>query len=94
MATPPDEVEVSRPDKLLWASMDVTKRRYVDYLDAVSEHMLPWVRQRPLTLVRAPDGVGGKQYFQKAVPTYAPRVDPDGAHRGAQRRTGRRLRGL
>jgi bifunctional non-homologous end joining protein LigD len=25
-----------------------------------------------MTLVRAPDGVGGKQYFQKAVPTYAP----------------------
>jgi DNA ligase D len=72
MATPPLEVEVSRPDKLLWASVDVTKRRYVDYLDAVSEHMLPWIRQRPLTLVRAPDGVGGKQYFQKAVPTYAP----------------------
>ena len=71
MPTPP-EVEVSRPDKLLWASVDVTKRRYVDYLDAVSEHMLPWIRQRPLTLVRAPDGVGGKQYFQKAVPTYAP----------------------
>ncbi len=73
MATsPPPEVEVSRPDKLLWASRDITKRRYVDYLDAVSDHMLPWVRQRPLTLVRAPDGVGGKQYFQKAVPTYAP----------------------
>ena len=70
--SPPPEVEVSRPDKLLWASQDVTKRRYVDYLDAVSEHMLPWIRQRPLTLVRAPDGVGGKQYFQKAVPTYAP----------------------
>ena len=72
MTTPPPQVEVSRPDKLLWASLDITKRRYVDYLDAVSEHLLPWVRRRPLTLVRAPDGVGGKQYFQKAVPTYAP----------------------
>ncbi|MEO8423669.1 MAG: hypothetical protein ABI595_07105 [Actinomycetota bacterium] len=70
--TPPDEIEVSRPDKLLWPSRDITKRRYVDYLDAVAERMLPWVRERPLTLVRAPDGVGGKQYFQKAVPTYAP----------------------
>jgi bifunctional non-homologous end joining protein LigD len=69
---PPDEIEVSRPDKLLWPSRDITKRRYVDYLASVADRMLPWVQQRPLTMVRAPDGVGGKQYFQKAAPTYAP----------------------
>jgi bifunctional non-homologous end joining protein LigD len=72
MASPPDEIEVSRPDKLLWPSRDITKRRYVDYLDAVSERMLPWLRERPVTLIRAPDGVGGKRYFQKAVSGYAP----------------------
>jgi DNA ligase D len=68
----PDEIEVSRPDKLLWPSADITKRRYVDYLDAVSDRLLPWLRERPLTLIRAPDGVGGKKYFQKAVSSYAP----------------------
>lgn len=70
--SPPDEIEVSRPDKLLWPSAEITKRGYVDYLDAVADRMLPWVRGRPLTLIRAPDGVGGKSYFQKAAPTYAP----------------------
>ena len=69
---PPAEVEVSRPDKLLWPSLEITKRTYVDYLDAVSGAMVPWLKERPLTLVRAPDGVGGKQYFQKAAPDYAP----------------------
>ena len=72
MPSPPEEIEVSRPDKLLWPSGDITKRRYVDYLDAVAERMLPWLRERPLTLIRAPDGVGGKRYFQKAVSGYAP----------------------
>jgi DNA ligase D len=72
MPSTPDEIEVSRPDKLLWPSGDVTKRRYVDYLDAVAQRMLPWLRERPLTLIRAPDGVGGKAYFQKAVSGYAP----------------------
>jgi DNA ligase D len=52
--------------------MEITKRRYVDYLGAVAPHMLHWLRDRPLTLVRAPDGVGGERYFQKAAPTYAP----------------------
>jgi len=50
----------------------VTKRAYVDYLGAVAELMVPWLKERPLTLVRAPDGVGGKRYFQKAVSDYAP----------------------
>jgi bifunctional non-homologous end joining protein LigD len=72
MVKPPEEIEVSRPDKVLWPSAEISKRRYVDYLSAVADHMLPWLRDRPLTLVRAPDGVGGKQYFQKAVATYAP----------------------
>ena len=65
-------VEVTRPDKLLWPALGVTKRDYVDYLDAVAGRMLPWLRNRPLTLVRAPDGVGGKRYFQKDTPSHAP----------------------
>jgi DNA ligase D len=68
----PEHVEVTRPDKLLWPEADVTKQRYVDYLAAVSELALPWLRDRPLTLVRAPDGVGGERYFQKAASSYTP----------------------
>jgi bifunctional non-homologous end joining protein LigD len=68
----PADVEVSRPDKLLWPEIGVTKREYVDYLAAVADLAVPWLRGRPLTLVRAPDGVGGKRYFQKAISDYAP----------------------
>ena len=64
---PPGDVEVTRPDKLLWPDLGITKRDYVDYLGAVTDLALPWLRGRPLTLVRAPDGVGGKRYFQKAI---------------------------
>jgi DNA ligase D len=67
-----DDVEVSRPDKVLWPQAGITKRRYVDFLRAVAPHMLPWLRDRPLTLVRAPDGVEGQRYFQKASPSYQP----------------------
>ena len=69
---PPETVEVSRPDKLLWPAPGITKQRYVDYLRTVAPMMVPWLRERPLTLVRAPDGVEGQRYFQKAAPTYAP----------------------
>jgi DNA ligase D len=68
----PESIEVSRPDKLLWADAGVTKRVYVDYLEAVAPRMLPWLTRRPLTLVRAPDGVSGQRYFQKDLPKHAP----------------------
>jgi bifunctional non-homologous end joining protein LigD len=66
------DVEISRPDKLLWPDIGVTKQAYVDYLGAVAERMVPWLRERPLTMVRAPDGVGGQRYFQKDTPAYTP----------------------
>lgn len=68
----PTRVEVTRPDKLLWPASGITKQVYVDYLAAVAESMLPWLRNRPLSVIRAPDGVDGERYFQKNTPKYAP----------------------
>jgi DNA ligase D len=68
----PRRVEVTRPDKLLWPALGITKRAYVDYLGAVADRMLPWLRDRPLSVIRAPDGVEGERYFQKNTPKYAP----------------------
>jgi bifunctional non-homologous end joining protein LigD len=65
-------VEVTRPDKLLWPGPEITKQAYVDYLASVAEPMLPWLRDRPLSVIRAPDGVDGERYFQKNTPKYAP----------------------
>jgi bifunctional non-homologous end joining protein LigD len=65
-------VEVTRPDKPLWPALGITKRAFADYLRSVADFMLPWLRDRPLTLVRAPDGVDGQRYFQKDTPAYAP----------------------
>ena len=34
--------------------------------------MLPWLRDRPITMVRYPDGLGGQRFFQKNAPSYFP----------------------
>ncbi|MGH3028047.1 MAG: DNA ligase, partial [Gaiellaceae bacterium] len=68
----PRRVEVTRPDKLLWPELGITKRVFVDYLGSVADRMLPWLRDRPLTVIRAPDGVDGQRYFQKDTPKHAP----------------------
>jgi DNA ligase D len=66
-------VEITRPEKPLWPGLDITKRAYVGYLGAVTPPMLPWLRDRPLSVIRAPDGVDGERYFQKNTPKYAPK---------------------
>jgi DNA ligase D len=66
-------IEITRPGKLLWPALGITKQVYADYLAAVAEHVLPWLHDRPLSVIRAPDGVDGERYFQKNTPTYAPR---------------------
>lgn len=65
-------VEITRPDKLLWSALGITKKAYAEYLGKVAGRILPWLRDRPLSLVRAPDGVEGERYYQKDTPRYAP----------------------
>jgi DNA ligase D-like protein (predicted polymerase) len=48
----------------------VTKREFVDYLDAISERFIPQLRDRPLTVLRVRPGQA--PFMQKNVPKYAP----------------------
>ena len=56
-------VELSHPDKELWAG--VTKLNLVEYWQAVATYALPGLAGRPLSIVRCPDGIGGEHFFQK-----------------------------
>ncbi|MBM3547923.1 MAG: DNA ligase D [Alphaproteobacteria bacterium] len=59
-------VELSHPDRVLWPDVGLTKQGLLDHYAAVWDRMKPYVVNRPLSLVRAPDGIGGSQlFFQK-----------------------------
>jgi bifunctional non-homologous end joining protein LigD len=60
-------VETSNDDKILFPDDAIEKRGLVDYYAAVAEAMLPHVRERPLMLERAPDGLEGAAFYQKHV---------------------------
>jgi len=56
---------LTHPDRLYWKNAGVTKQGLVDYYAEVWPRMGPFIVDRPLALVRCPDGVGGECFFQK-----------------------------
>src|SRR6266536_2010333 len=62
-------VRVSSPDRVCFPERGFTKRDVVEYYVAVGDGILRALRNRPTTLQRFPDGVGGEMFFQKRVPT-------------------------
>ncbi len=58
-------VKLTHPDKILFPAANVSKEGLASYLAAVSDRMLPHIRNRPLSLVRCPDGAAAQCFFQK-----------------------------
>ena len=58
-------VQLSNADKLLWPKAKISKQDLLDHYELVWPRMEPFVINRPLSLLRAPDGVDGQRFFQK-----------------------------
>ena len=64
-----NRLPVTNLNKELWPAHDghpaLTKRDYLIYLTRMSPHLLRFLRDRPLTLIRYPNGAAGAHFFQK-----------------------------
>src|SRR5438105_3976835 len=68
----PGGVELSNLDKVFWPEDGLIKGDLIDYYRAVAPAILPHLRDRPLTVIRYPNGVEGASFYQKQTPDYAP----------------------
>lgn len=66
------ELEISHPGKLYFPDSALTKLDIVEYYQKIGERMLPYLKDRPLSMLRYPDGIEGGGFFQKQVPDYFP----------------------
>jgi bifunctional non-homologous end joining protein LigD len=77
----PKDVEITHPDKVLYPHDGITKGDVAAYYRTVAPWLLPFLKDRPVTLERVPDGLGdGKPHFwQKntpaTYPAWIPRVE-------------------
>jgi bifunctional non-homologous end joining protein LigD len=66
------ELKLSNLEKVLYPKTGFTKRRVIEYYDAIAPVMLAHLQGRALTVTRWPDGVEAKSFFQKQTPAHAP----------------------
>lgn len=78
-------VKISHPDRVIDKSSGFTKLDVVEYYASVADWMLPHLKDRPVSLVRAPEDIGGELFFQKhsaklAIPHITQHADIDPGH--------------
>src|SRR5690554_563396 len=65
-------IHISHPERVVYPKEGITKGDVVRYYHWISEKMLPFLRNRPLTLQRFPSGVEEEGFYQKNVSDYFP----------------------
>jgi len=73
-------VKVTNPDRVIDPSTGFRKVDLVRYYESIAEFMLPHLKGRPISLVRAPTGITGELFFQKHPETKMPgmkELDPN-----------------
>jgi bifunctional non-homologous end joining protein LigD len=59
------KVRITHPDRVIDTVSGTTKMQLAEYYASVAEWILPQLKDRPVALVRAPDGIAGELFFQK-----------------------------
>jgi bifunctional non-homologous end joining protein LigD len=69
---PASRVVLSNPDKVFFPGEGITKGDVFAYYEAIAPTVVPHMRDRPFTMLRHPDGIAGKSFFQKDAPSHMP----------------------
>lgn len=68
------KVEFTHLDKIFFPKHGYTKGDIVAYYESVADYILPYLKDRPLSLLRQPNGISGEGFFQKNMEHLPPWV--------------------
>ncbi|MEZ4297617.1 MAG: DNA ligase D [Polyangiaceae bacterium] len=68
----PRKVHITNRTKVLFSEDGYTKADLCGYYESIGDAILPYLRDRPVALVRYPDGIHGKNFYQWNVPMGVP----------------------
>ncbi|RZJ72153.1 DNA ligase D [Flavobacterium sp.] len=68
-----DKVEFTNLDKIFWPTEKITKGDVIAYYNSISDVILPYLKDRPQSMRRTPDGIKSEGFFQKNVEGSAPK---------------------
>jgi bifunctional non-homologous end joining protein LigD len=60
-------VKLTHPDKVYWPKLGLTKRDLLEYYELIGPTILPYLKNRPESLLRTPNGVDEPGFFQKDI---------------------------
>jgi bifunctional non-homologous end joining protein LigD len=66
------ELKFSHLSKIFWPEDGVTKRDMFNYYYQVAPYIMPYLKDRPMSLNRFPNGIHGQSFYQKDVKSKAP----------------------
>jgi bifunctional non-homologous end joining protein LigD len=71
---PPEDITITHPEKVLYPQPGITKAEVFDFYRRIADRLLPYLRDRPVTLERWPEGVGDdrRHFWQKNLPASCP----------------------
>ncbi|HJP81676.1 MAG TPA: DNA ligase D [Candidatus Saccharimonadales bacterium] len=71
-------LEFTHLDKVFFPKAGYTKGDVLSYYESIADYILPYLKDRPLSLLRQPNGITGEGFFQKNnehLPDWVPSID-------------------
>lgn len=66
------EVKLTNQDKVYWPKEKITKGKLIEYYNSVAKYLLPYLKDRPQSLKRNPNGIDDKGFYHKDAGDDAP----------------------
>jgi DNA ligase D-like protein (predicted polymerase)/DNA ligase D-like protein (predicted 3'-phosphoesterase) len=61
------ELKFTNLDKIYWPKEKITKREVLNYYESIASYIMPYLKDRPQSLNRHPNGITGESFYQKNI---------------------------